>query len=48
MTGSGGMVEVQGTAEGEPFTREQMDVMMELAAKGIRELVAAQKSALAA
>jgi ribonuclease PH len=46
MTGSGGIVEVQGTAEGEPFTREQMDAMMGLADKGIRELVAAQKAAL--
>ena len=48
MTGSGGMVEIQGTAEGEPFTREQMNSMMELADKGIRELVAAQKAALEA
>jgi len=46
MTGSGGIVEVQGTAEGEAFTRAQMDAMMELADKGIRELVAAQKAAL--
>ena len=48
MTGTGGLVEVQGTAEGEPFTRAQMDAMMALADKGIRELVAAQKAALAA
>ena len=48
MTGSGGLVELQGTAEGEPFTREQLDVMMGLADKGIRELIAAQKAALAA
>jgi ribonuclease PH len=46
MTGSGGIVEVQGTAEGEPFSREQMDAMMALADKGIRELVAAQRAAL--
>ena len=46
MTGSGGMVELQGTAEGAPFTRAQMDAMMDLAEKGIRELVAAQKAAL--
>ena len=46
MTGSGGLVELQGTAEGEPFTREQLDEMMRLAEKGIRELVAAQKTAL--
>jgi ribonuclease PH len=48
MTGTGGLVEIQGTAEGEPFTRAQLDAMMVLAEKGIRELVAAQKAALAA
>jgi ribonuclease PH len=48
MTGTGGLVEIQGTAEGEPFTRGQLDAMMALAEKGIRELVAAQQSALAA
>ena len=47
MTGKGGIVEVQGTAEGEPFSREQMNVLMDLAAMGIRQLVAAQESALA-
>ncbi|MEN9478009.1 MAG: hypothetical protein RLZZ300_2150 [Pseudomonadota bacterium] len=47
MTGQGGIVEVQGTAEGEPFTREQMNVLMDLATMGIRQLVAAQESALA-
>jgi ribonuclease PH len=47
MTGSGGFVEIQGTAEGEPFTREQMDRLLALAAKGIGELVAAQRRALA-
>ena len=46
MTGSGGMVELQGTAEGAPFTREEMNAMMDLADKGIRELIAAQKAAL--
>ncbi len=48
MTGAGGIVEVQGTAEGEPFTREQMNVLMDLAQMGIRQLVAAQQGALAA
>jgi ribonuclease PH len=48
MTGSGGLVELQGTAEGDPFTRAQLDAMMDLADKGIRELVAAQKAALGA
>src|SRR5437868_6408413 len=46
MTGSGGIVELQGTAEGEPFSRVQMDAMMSLADQGIRELVAAQRAAL--
>ena len=48
MTGRGGLVEVQGTAEGEPFTRVELDAMLELASQGIRSLVEAQKSALAA
>ena len=46
MTGGGGLVEVQGTAERAPFSRKEMDAMLALAEKGIRELVAAQKSAL--
>ena len=46
MTGSGGFVEIQGTAEGHPFSRGEMDRMLDLAAGGIKELVAAQKAAL--
>jgi ribonuclease PH len=46
MTGSGGFVEVQGTAEGAAFTRAEMDAMLALADKGIRELLAAQRAAL--
>ena len=46
MTGSGGLVEVQGTAEGEPFTREQMDALLELAQSGVRQLIAKQKAAM--
>jgi ribonuclease PH len=46
MTGRGRFVELQGTAEGEPFTDAQMTDMMALARKGIAELVAAQKHAL--
>jgi ribonuclease PH len=46
MTGSGGYVEVQGTAEGSPFRRTEMEAMLDLAEKGIRELVAKQKAAL--
>lgn len=47
MTGAGGIVEVQGTAEGEPFSRQQMNVLADLAEMGIRQLIAAQKTALA-
>ncbi|HRD85967.1 MAG TPA: ribonuclease PH [Rubrivivax sp.] len=47
MTGRGGFVEVQGTAEGAPFTRTEMDQLLALAAKGIGELLAAQREALA-
>jgi ribonuclease PH len=46
MTGSGGFVEVQGTAEGAPFTRAEMAALVELAERGIRELIAAQRAAL--
>lgn len=46
MTGHGGFVEVQGTAEGVPFSAQQMESMLQLAAGGIRSLVAAQKHAL--
>jgi ribonuclease PH len=48
MTGSGGLVEVQGTAEGKPFSRAELDAMVDLAASGIRQLIAAQRSALGA
>ena len=46
MTGSGGLVEVQGTAEGAPFTRKEMDAMLDLAGNGIAQLVSAQRAAL--
>ncbi|TDP62112.1 ribonuclease PH [Roseateles toxinivorans] len=46
MTGSGGFVELQGTAEGEAFTRAQMDALVGLAEKGIRDLLALQRQAL--
>ena len=48
MTAGGGIIEVQGTAEGEPFSRAELDALLELAAAGIGEIIAAQKSALAA
>jgi ribonuclease PH len=47
MTGAGGFVEVQGTAEGAAFSREEMGLLLGLADKGIRELVEAQRRALA-
>jgi ribonuclease PH len=46
MTGRGGFVEIQGTAEGEPFGRAEMDRLLALAERGIGELVAAQRRAL--
>jgi ribonuclease PH len=42
MTGDRTLIEVQGTAEGEPYTREQLDTMLDYAAAGIDTLVAAQ------
>jgi ribonuclease PH len=47
MTGAGGIVEVQGTAEIEPFSQEQFDQLMALARRGIAELVALQKLTVA-
>jgi ribonuclease PH len=46
MTGSGGIVEIQGTAEREPFSREEMDRLLSLASSGISQLVELQRSAL--
>lgn len=46
MTESGRLVEVQGTAEEQAFTRDQLNQMLDLAEKGIKEIVAAQKKAL--
>lgn len=46
MTGAGGFVEVQGTAEGEPFSREDMTRLMDLAGRGIAQLIAMQRAAL--
>ena len=44
LTGAGGLVEIQGTAEGAPFSDEEFALMLRLARKGIAELVALQKS----
>ena len=46
MTASGGLVEIQGTAEGAPFSRQQASELLDLAAKGIDELVRLQRAAL--
>jgi len=46
MTGKGGLIEVQGTAEGETFSRKELNELLDLAADGIRQLVEAQKSVL--
>ncbi len=47
MTGSGALVEVQGTAEGEPFSRADLDALLDLAESGIKQLTQAQRDALA-
>lgn len=47
MTGAGGFVEVQGTAEGAVFERDQLDTLLDLAAGGITEIVEAQRELLA-
>ena len=47
MTGAGGFVELQGTAEGSPFTRAEMDALVTLASEGIAQIVALQRQALA-
>jgi ribonuclease PH len=47
MTGSGRVVEVQGTAEGAPFSRAELDGLLDLASSGIADLVAIQRAVLA-
>ena len=46
MTRDGRFVEVQGTAEGDPFRREELDAMLDLAAQGIQQVIALQDNAL--
>lgn len=48
MSGSGGFIEVQGTAEGRAFGRDQLTTMIDLASAGIAEIVEAQKAVIAA
>jgi ribonuclease PH len=47
MNEAGQFIEVQGTAEGHAFRREELDALLDLATKGIGELLAAQNAALA-
>jgi ribonuclease PH len=47
MNEAGGFIEVQGTAEGIPFSRTEMDVMLDLAGAAIAQITAAQREALA-
>ena len=47
MTGSGRLVEVQGTAEGEPFSRGDLDALLDLAESGVKQLTQIQRDALA-
>jgi ribonuclease PH len=47
MTGSGKIVEIQGTSEKEPFNREQLDIMLNLAGNGITRIIKKQKEAIA-
>ncbi len=47
MTENGGFIEVQGTAEGEPYSEEELNAMLGLAKNGIKQLVNIQKMALA-
>lgn len=47
MAEGGGIIEIQGTAEGQPFTRSQADRMLDLASQGIKELLVVQKQILA-
>ena len=47
MTGKGGIVEIQGTAEGEPFSEDQLHQLMTLARNGIKRLVDLQQMAVA-
>ncbi|MFT5707103.1 MAG: ribonuclease PH, partial [Oceanospirillaceae bacterium] len=47
MTAKGGFIEVQGTAEGEPYSEEELNKMLKLARQGIQDIIVKQKEALA-
>ena len=46
MTGSGELVEIQGTAEGKPFSRRELNNLLDLGVKGIQQLISKQKATL--
>ena len=46
MTGSGGMIEIQGTAEGQAFSKDELSQLLHLGEKGIKELIELQKKTL--
>jgi ribonuclease PH len=46
MTGSGAFIEIQGTAEHRPFDRDELNILLDLASKGNKELQQAQRAAL--
>jgi ribonuclease PH len=46
MNETGGFIEIQGTAEGTPFSRAEMNAMLDLATAGIQQIIAAQREAL--
>jgi ribonuclease PH len=48
MTGDARLVEVQATAERDPFSREELDALLDLAAEGIEQITEAQRAALEA
>jgi ribonuclease PH len=48
MTASGGLIEVQGTAEGAPFSRAELDALLGLATQGINSIIQAQHKAMGA
>ncbi|EQD59506.1 ribonuclease PH, partial [mine drainage metagenome] len=47
MNDAGGIIEIQGTAEGHAFRRAELDLLLDLAGKGISEIITAQRAALA-
>jgi ribonuclease PH len=48
MNGTGGLIEVQGTAEAKAFSRQELNALLDLAEAGVEQLLAAQLAALSA